>query len=102
MLARGLVIAPESIYFVGALVNGALRDVVTMILCRDKRGRFIAAVRFLGQGAAIELRDWQVELAPIDSPAHSGPQIVPMKPGTLSLDTMNKPNCMIILDECVQ
>jgi hypothetical protein len=28
---------------------------------RDRRDQLVAVVRFLGRGATVELRDWQVE-----------------------------------------
>ena len=39
----------------------ALQGVVGTVVRRDRRDQFVAVVRFLGRGATVELRDWQVE-----------------------------------------
>ncbi len=64
LIETGLVVVPEPAYPVGTqvrVINGPLHDMVGVVVRRDKSDRFVAVVRFLGQGAAVELRDWQVE-----------------------------------------
>lgn len=77
LLASGLPVAPDPSYPVGARVriaSGPLRGLVgTIIRRRGHRDRFVAVVRMLGRGAAVELMDWQVE--PIDEPASFSPAL---------------------------
>jgi transcription antitermination factor NusG len=66
MLASGLPIVPESTHGVGSkirIVSGPLRGIVGTITRRSGADRFVAIVHFLGRGATIDLRDWQVEPA---------------------------------------
>ena len=41
-----------------------LAGLVGTVVRRGKGDQFVAVLRFLGQGAMVELRDWQVEPAP--------------------------------------
>jgi transcriptional antiterminator RfaH len=64
MLSSGLPIVPEPVYVVGEVVRirvGPLMGLVGTVVRRGGRDRFVACVRFLGQGAMVELQDWQVE-----------------------------------------
>lgn len=66
LLASGLVVAPERTYPVGTrvrILQGPLAGMVGIVLRRGKRDQFVATVRFLGSGAAVDLQDWQVEPA---------------------------------------
>lgn len=66
MLASGLPVVPEATFPVGArvrILNGPLTGLVGVVVRRDKQARFSAIVTFLGQAAAVDLRDWQVEPA---------------------------------------
>ena len=64
MLASGIPVVAEPSHPVGSLVkivNGPLAGLVGTVTRRGNRDQFIATVHFLGQGAAVELQDWQVE-----------------------------------------
>jgi transcriptional antiterminator RfaH len=64
LLSSGLEVMPEQIHPVGSrvrIVSGPLQGMVGTIFRRDRRDQFVAVVRFLGRGATVELRDWQVE-----------------------------------------
>jgi transcriptional antiterminator RfaH len=66
MLRSGVPIVPEPTYPVGARVRiatGPLAGLVGVVLKRGSGDRFVAVVRMLGVGAAVDLRDWQVEPA---------------------------------------
>lgn len=66
LLASGLAVAPEPTYPAGARVRiatGPLAGLTGLVLRRQKRDAFVALVRFLGRGAAVDLEDWQVEPA---------------------------------------
>lgn len=66
MLRSGLPVVPEPTYPVGARVriaSGPLTGLVGVVLRRGSRDRFVAVVRLLGHGAAVDLCDWQVESA---------------------------------------
>jgi transcriptional antiterminator RfaH len=72
LLDSGITIAPEPTFLVGDLVRiltGPLRGLVGTVTRRNGRDRFVAIVRFLGRGAAIDLQDWQVE------PAYEYPRV---------------------------
>jgi transcriptional antiterminator RfaH len=67
MLASGLPVLHEPCYPVGTRVrikDGPLSGLVGRIVRRGKRNQFSALVHFLGQGATIDLEDWQVEPLP--------------------------------------
>lgn len=58
-------IVPEPTYPVGSrvrIITGPLSGMVGLIVRRSQGDRFTAIVQFLGQGASIDLGDWQVEL----------------------------------------
>lgn len=64
MLASGLPVLPEPTFPVGTwvrILSGPLRGLVGTVLRRDKGEQFVAVVRMLGRGAAVDLEDWQVE-----------------------------------------
>lgn len=65
MLTSGILVAPEPTFPVGTrvrVINGPFMGLVgTIVRRRGHRDRFVATVRYLGQGATIELADWQVE-----------------------------------------
>ncbi|CAN5886827.1 transcription termination/antitermination NusG family protein [soil metagenome] len=65
ILTSGMPVAPEPTFPVGTrvrVINGPLIGLVgTIVRRRGHRDRFVATVRYLGQGATIELADWQVE-----------------------------------------
>lgn len=64
MLASGLTVVPEPVHPIGTRVRilaGPLQGLVGIVTRRGKSHRFVATVRFLEQGAAVELQDWQVE-----------------------------------------
>ena len=64
MLSSGLEVLPEPTHPVGSrvrILSGPLQGVVGTVVRRDRRDQFVAVVRFLGRGATVELRDWQVE-----------------------------------------
>ncbi len=65
ILTSGIQVAPEPTLPVGTrvrVVNGPFLGLVgTIVRRRGHRDRFVATVRCLGQGATIELADWQVE-----------------------------------------
>lgn len=66
MLNSGVAISPEPSFLVGDLVricSGPLQGLIGTVTRRNGRDRFVAVVRFLGRGAAIDLQDWQVEPA---------------------------------------
>lgn len=65
VLASGLAVVPEPSAPVGARVRvltGPLAGVEGTVVRRGRRDAFVAAVRFLGSGARVELEDWQVEV----------------------------------------
>jgi transcriptional antiterminator RfaH len=67
MLSSGLPVAAEPTHAVGSkvrILSGPLTGIVGTVIRRDGRDRFVALVTFLGRGARISLRDWQVE--PVD------------------------------------
>lgn len=64
LVSSGLTVIPEPTYPEGSRVRiktGPLTGMTGMVLRRQKRDAFIALVRFLGRGAAVDLEDWQVE-----------------------------------------
>jgi len=64
MLSSGLPVAPEPSVPLGARVRittGPLTGVEGTVIRRGKKDQFVAVVRFLGRGAAVDLKDWQVE-----------------------------------------
>jgi len=64
MLSSGMPVSEEPAVPVGAsvrIVNGPLTGVVGKVVRRGKKDQFVALVRFLGRGATVDLRDWQVE-----------------------------------------
>lgn len=65
MLDSGLPIEPEPEIAAGRLVRikaGPLSGLEGRVIQRMNGDHFVAAVRFLGRGARVELRDWEVEL----------------------------------------
>ncbi len=65
MLSSGLPVQEEPAAPVGALVRittGPLQGMTGKVIRRGQRDQFVALVRFLGRGAAVELQDWQVEM----------------------------------------
>jgi transcription antitermination factor NusG len=63
MLSSGLPVVPELTFPVGTRVRiagGPLAGLVGHVVRRGKRDQFVAVVEFLGRGAMIELKDWQV------------------------------------------
>jgi transcriptional antiterminator RfaH len=66
MLRSGEPVVPEPTHPAGTRVRiatGPLTGLVGVVLRRGAGDRFVAVVRLLGIGAAIDLRDWQVEPA---------------------------------------
>jgi transcriptional antiterminator RfaH len=64
LLSSGLEVLPELTHPVGSrvrILSGPLQGAVGTVFRRDRRDQFVAVVRFLGRGATVELRDWQVE-----------------------------------------
>jgi transcription antitermination factor NusG len=64
MLNSGLPVLPEPTHPIGARVRilvGPLRGFVGIVVRRDRTEFFVAEVEFLGRGAKVELRDWEVE-----------------------------------------
>jgi transcriptional antiterminator RfaH len=64
LISSGVAVVHEPSYPVGTLVritDGPLVGLVGRVVRRGKRDQFTALVRFLGQGATVELEDWQVE-----------------------------------------
>jgi len=64
MLSSGMTVSHEPIVPVGAnvrIATGPLAGLVGKVVRRGKRDQFVAVVRFLGRGAMVDLRDWQVE-----------------------------------------
>ena len=64
MLNSGLPVSEEPVVPVGAsvrIVTGPLAGVVGKVIRRGKKDQFLAVVNFLGRGATVDLRDWQVE-----------------------------------------
>jgi transcription antitermination factor NusG len=64
VLSSGLAVLHEPTYPVGSVVrvkDGPLTGVIGRIVRRGKRDQFSAIVHFLGQGATVDLEDWQVE-----------------------------------------
>ena len=65
MLRSGLAIVPEARAPLGSrirIVTGPLAGLVGTVVRRGKRDQFIAVVRMLGSGVAVDLADWQVEV----------------------------------------
>jgi transcriptional antiterminator RfaH len=65
MLSSGMTVSEETVVPVGAnvrIVTGPLAGMIGKVVRRGKRDQFVAVVRFLGRGATVDLRDWQVEL----------------------------------------
>jgi transcriptional antiterminator RfaH len=65
MLRSGLAVTEAPVVPVGATVRietGPLTGMVGKVIRRGKRDQFLAVVRFLGRGATVDLRDWQVTL----------------------------------------
>jgi transcriptional antiterminator RfaH len=64
MLKSGMPVTEERVVPVGATVRietGPLTGMVGKVIRRGKKDQFLAVVRFLGRGATVDLRDWQVE-----------------------------------------
>jgi transcriptional antiterminator RfaH len=64
MLASGLAVVPEPTIPIGArirIVTGPLSGMVGTVVRSGKRNQFVAVVNFLGQGATVDLLDWQFE-----------------------------------------
>jgi len=64
MLSSGMPVSEEPAVPVGAnvrITTGPLTGVVGKVVRRGKKDQFVALVRFLGRGATVDLRDWQVE-----------------------------------------
>jgi transcription antitermination factor NusG len=64
MLSSGLTVVPEPVMAVGTRVrirSGPLMGVEGTVFRGGKADKFVAVVRFLGRGAAVDLEDWQVE-----------------------------------------
>ena len=64
MLSSGLPVSEEPVVPVGAnvrIATGPLTGMVGKVVRRGKRDQFVAVVHFLGRGATVDLRDWQVE-----------------------------------------
>lgn len=64
LIGSGLAIVPEPTLPVGStvrIVSGPLKGMIGTIVKRGKRDQFVAIVHFLGQGATVDLEDWQVE-----------------------------------------
>ncbi len=62
--ASGIPFLPEPVHPVGRKVrikDGPLAGLVGTVYRRGDHERFTAVVSFLGQGASVELADWQVE-----------------------------------------
>lgn len=71
MLSSGLTVVPEPTMPVGARVritSGPLRGLEGTVIRRGKRDQFVAIVKFLGRGAAVDLEDWQVERLEAEEP----------------------------------
>jgi transcriptional antiterminator RfaH len=64
MVTSGLPVFAETGVPVGATVRiatGPLAGTTGKVIRRGKRDQFVAVVHFLGRGATVDLRDWQVE-----------------------------------------
>jgi transcriptional antiterminator RfaH len=64
VVESGLPVLTEPTNSVGRrvrILNGPLQGLVGLVVRRGERDRFTAQVHFLGQGASVELEDWQVE-----------------------------------------
>lgn len=64
LVTSGMLVVPEPHHPVGTrvrIVDGPFAGLIGVVERRAKGDRFVAMVDFLRQGAAIELRDWQVE-----------------------------------------
>jgi len=76
MLGSGLPIEAEPEIAAGSLVRikgGPLAGLEGRVIQRVNGHHFVAAVRFLGRGARVQLRDWEVEtLADPQAPPPSG------------------------------
>ncbi len=67
MASSGLMLVPEPTYPEGSRVRiktGPLAGMIGVVLRRQKGDAFVAIVRFLGRGVAVDLEDWQVEPVP--------------------------------------
>jgi transcriptional antiterminator RfaH len=65
MLSSGMPVSEEPVVPVGAnvrIVTGPLAGMIGKVVRRGKKDQFVAVVRFLGRGATVDLRDWQVEV----------------------------------------
>lgn len=82
MLSSGLPVMAEPSYPVGTpirITSGPLQGLIGVVDRRQSGDRFIAIVDFLRQGAAVALRDWQVES--IAESVWSGPRRGNHEPG---------------------
>lgn len=64
LVHSGVPLTREPSYAVGRrvrILDGPLRGLIGTVVRRGERDRFTALVRFLGQGASVDLADWQVE-----------------------------------------
>ena len=64
LVGSGLPLVPERHHPIGRrvrILEGPLRGLEGTVVRRGERDRFTAIVRFLGQGASVDLSDWQVE-----------------------------------------
>ncbi|GIW87693.1 MAG: antitermination factor NusG [Isosphaeraceae bacterium] len=64
LIDSGLPLIPERQHPIGhrvRILEGPLRGLEGTVIRRGERDRFTALVRFLGQGASVDLADWQVE-----------------------------------------
>ncbi|MFI5458479.1 MAG: transcription termination/antitermination protein NusG [Isosphaerales bacterium] len=64
MLTSGMPVFEEPVVPVGAnvrIATGPLTGIVGKVVRRGKKDQFVAVVHFLGRGATVDLRDWQVE-----------------------------------------
>jgi transcriptional antiterminator RfaH len=64
MISSGMHISEEPVVPVGAnvrIATGPLTGMVGKVVRRGKKDQFVAVVHFLGRGATVDLRDWQVD-----------------------------------------
>jgi transcription antitermination factor NusG len=64
LLSSGLPVVPEPSHPVGSrirILSGPLVGLIGPVVRRGRRDQFVVVVNFLGRGATIDLRDWQVE-----------------------------------------